>query len=85
MEMIVTGDPITAERAHHFGLVNTITETGAAFEGALALAERVTVNAPIAVTLAAQATRDGVRLDEAAAWELSAAAGAYSGKNKHAG
>ena len=28
MEMITTGDPITAERAHHFGLVNELTEDG---------------------------------------------------------
>ena len=47
MGMITTGDPITAERAHHFGLVNELTEDGAAFEGALRLAERVTANAPV--------------------------------------
>ena len=47
MEMITTGDPITAERAHHFGLVNELTEDGEAFEGALRLAERVTANAPV--------------------------------------
>ena len=68
--------------AHHFGLVNTITDDGAAFEGALTLAERITVNAPIAVTLAAQATRDGVRLDEAGAWELSAAAGRANARSE---
>ena len=47
MEMITTGDPITAERAHHFGLVNELAEDGEAFEGALRLAERVTANAPV--------------------------------------
>ncbi len=48
-ELGLTGDPITAERAYHFGLVNELCEPGQALETALALAERVAANAPIAV------------------------------------
>jgi enoyl-CoA hydratase len=48
-ELGLTGDPITAERAYHFGLVNELCEPGQALEAALALAERVAANAPIAV------------------------------------
>jgi enoyl-CoA hydratase len=48
-ELGLTGDPITAERAYHFGLVNELCEPGQALDTALALAERVAANAPIAV------------------------------------
>ncbi|HMQ24591.1 MAG TPA: crotonase/enoyl-CoA hydratase family protein [Acidimicrobiales bacterium] len=49
MELTLTGDPITAERAHHFGLVNELCEAGTALERAMALAERIEANAPLAV------------------------------------
>jgi enoyl-CoA hydratase len=49
MEVVLTGDPITAERAHHFGLVNALVEPGRAFDAAMDLAERISVNAPLAV------------------------------------
>src|SRR5690606_24968182 len=49
MELALTGDPITADRAHHFGLVNELCEPGTALDRALALAERIEANAPLAV------------------------------------
>ncbi|RVW06718.1 crotonase/enoyl-CoA hydratase family protein [Rhodococcus spongiicola] len=49
MEYALTGDAFTAEEAAAYGLVNTLTEPGGALEGALALAERVTANGPLAV------------------------------------
>ena len=49
MELVVTGDPITAERAHHFGLVNELVEPGQAVTAAIALAGRIVANAPVAV------------------------------------
>ena len=49
MEMILTGDPISSERAHAVGLVNALTPPGRALEGALALAQRIVINAPLAV------------------------------------
>jgi enoyl-CoA hydratase len=49
LELGLTGDPITAERAHHFGLVNELCEPGTAFDTAMALAARIESNAPIAV------------------------------------
>ncbi len=47
--MLITGDPTRAERAYHFGLVNDLCEPGEALERAKVLAERITVNAPLAV------------------------------------
>ncbi|RVW03116.1 crotonase/enoyl-CoA hydratase family protein [Rhodococcus xishaensis] len=49
MEYALTGDSFTAEEAAAYGLVNTLTQPGAALEGAFALAERVTANGPLAV------------------------------------
>ena len=48
-EMIFTGDPINAERAHAAGFVNVLTEPGGAVDGAIALARRVARNAPLSV------------------------------------
>mmetsp|Transcript_40094 Transcript_40094/g.90496 ORF Transcript_40094/g.90496 Transcript_40094/m.90496 type:complete len:264 (+) Transcript_40094:65-856(+) len=51
MEMILTGDPITCQRAHELGLVNEVVEAGRenVLNAAVKLAERITVNAPLAV------------------------------------
>jgi len=49
MEYALTGDQFTAEEAAAYGFVNTLTEPGGALAGALALAERITVNGPLAV------------------------------------
>lgn len=48
-ELGLTGDPISAERAHQLGLVNELAEPGKALEAALELAERISANAPVAV------------------------------------
>jgi enoyl-CoA hydratase/carnithine racemase len=48
-EIVLTGDPIDAPRARECGLVNTVTEPGAALDGALRLAERICANSPVAV------------------------------------
>jgi enoyl-CoA hydratase len=49
MELALTGDPIDAERAHAFGLVNRLTEPGQALATALALAETIAANGPLAL------------------------------------
>jgi enoyl-CoA hydratase len=49
LEMIMTGDPISAERAAHFGLVNDLCEPGEVLDHAKAIAERIIANAPLAV------------------------------------
>lgn len=49
MELALTGDNLPAERAHELGLVNVLAEPGHALEEAIALAERITANGPLAV------------------------------------
>ncbi|WP_327100484.1 crotonase/enoyl-CoA hydratase family protein [Nocardia vinacea] len=57
LELLLTGDPIGAERAAEVGLVNRLTEEGGALEGALALAETITTNGPLAVAATKEIAR----------------------------
>jgi enoyl-CoA hydratase len=49
LELVLTGDNFTASEAADWGLVNVLTEPGQALEQALALADRITANGPLAV------------------------------------
>lgn len=49
MEIALTGDFLEAERAHAYGLVNRLTDAGAALGGALELARAIAANGPLAV------------------------------------
>ncbi|MDF2827765.1 MAG: enoyl-CoA hydratase/carnithine racemase [Mycobacterium sp.] len=49
MEMIFTGEPMTSADALKWGLINQVVPDGTVVDAALALAERITVNAPLAV------------------------------------
>ncbi|WP_309232935.1 crotonase/enoyl-CoA hydratase family protein [Blastococcus sp. TML/C7B] len=49
LEMLLTGDPISAPRAAEVGLVNRVTPSGEALAGARALAAVIAANGPLAV------------------------------------
>jgi crotonobetainyl-CoA hydratase len=49
MEMLLTGDPIDARRALELGLVNAVVPQAQVLDAALALAARITANAPLSV------------------------------------
>jgi enoyl-CoA hydratase len=49
VELALTGDPISAERAHELGLVNRLTEPGEALQVALELSEAIAANGPLAL------------------------------------
>lgn len=74
MEMILTGEPVSAQRAHDLGLVNRVVPAAELLDAALALAEQIAVNAPLAVQASkrvALGIRDGQRVDEEVLWEHS--------------
>lgn len=73
-EMLLTGDPITAERAERVGLVNQLVEPGLALQAAQQLAERIAANAPVAVREALSLVNHEVTGDETEAWKRSDAA-----------
>lgn len=52
MEMILTGDAIDAESAARWGLVNKVVPQGQELDAALAYAQRIAANAPLAVQAA---------------------------------
>ncbi len=71
MEMAITGDPITAEEAADAGLVTQVTPKGEALDAAIALAERVAANAPLAVAASKALVRASASgYDEAELWEM---------------
>jgi enoyl-CoA hydratase len=74
LEMAMTGDPIDAERAYGFGMVNQLVEPGEVIDAALALAERICANAPLAVRASRRVVLDGANADDAAAWDMTNAA-----------
>jgi enoyl-CoA hydratase len=74
MELALTGDPIDAPRAHHFGLVNVLCEPGEAMAEARVLAARIEANAPVAVRATRHVVIAAMTEDEDAGWRLSAEA-----------
>lgn len=75
LEMLYTGEPITAQRALELGLINRVVPAeGSVLDAALELAERINVNAPLSVQaskrVAYQALHGDVPLD-VPWWEAS--------------
>lgn len=60
MEMILTGDPVSAEQAHRYGLINELTEPGQALQAAMALAGRISENGPLAIAAAKRIVNEGL-------------------------
>jgi enoyl-CoA hydratase/carnithine racemase len=67
MRMILTGEPISAQRAFELGLVVELTLPGGALTAARALATTIAANAPLAVRTSKQVVNlvQGASLDEA--------------------
>jgi enoyl-CoA hydratase len=70
MEMALTADPITAEQAFEYGLVTRLSDPGQAVDVALALAERIARNAPLAVAASKQLIRDSQGCTEGEFWAM---------------
>ena len=71
MELTLTGDPIDATRAHHFGLVNRLVEPGQALDGAIALAEQICANAPVAVRESRKIVLEATNAPDDVGWKMS--------------
>ena len=59
-ELALTGDPLAAERAERLGLVNVLCEEGRAVDEAVALAERICANGPVAVRATLRAINEPI-------------------------
>src|SRR5712671_4697687 len=60
MEMMLVGEPISAERAYQVGLANRVVPDGKEIEEALALAEKIVGLAPLALAAMKRFVNDGV-------------------------
>lgn len=74
LEMILTGEPISAERALQLGLINQLAEPAQLLDAARALAARITVNAPVAVRNSLGVARQALDATDAELQALSAQA-----------
>ena len=72
MELLLTGDPLTAPRAVEIGLLNRLTAEGGALEGALELARRIAQNGPLAVVATKAVARNGTDWSFAEGWDRQA-------------
>jgi enoyl-CoA hydratase len=68
MELALTGDPITAERAHELGLVNRLAEPGGAVDAAIELAAQITPNAPLSIAASKKLINLQTEWTEEEAW-----------------
>jgi enoyl-CoA hydratase len=72
MECALTGDPISAELAHHHGLVNVLCDDGQALDKAMELADRVCANAPVAVRETRKIVLEATHAPDEIGWRMSA-------------
>jgi crotonobetainyl-CoA hydratase len=76
MEMILTGEPLSARRALQWGLVNRVVSQSQLFSAALELAELICANAPLAVQASKRVAcgiSGGVIETEGELWRLNEA------------
>ncbi|HWS45494.1 MAG TPA: crotonase/enoyl-CoA hydratase family protein [Acidimicrobiia bacterium] len=69
LELAMTGDPIDASRALQLGLVNRVVAAERVVDEAIALAERIGENSPIAVRNSRRLVREAAELSEEAGWQ----------------
>jgi enoyl-CoA hydratase len=69
LRVMLTGEPLPATDAEHYGLVNELCATGTALRTARELAARIGRNAPLALAAAKQILRATQGLDDQAAFE----------------
>lgn len=71
LELLFTGEPISAAEAAKWGLINQVVPDGTVVDAALVLAERIAVNAPLSVQASkrvAYGADQGAITDEEPSW-----------------
>src|SRR5579862_4948635 len=71
LQLALTGDPIDAERAYQIGLINKVVPAAMLMDEAIALAEVVAANAPMAVRYSKRVMLGSADLSEDEAWALN--------------
>jgi enoyl-CoA hydratase len=73
LEMLLTGEPIDAERAAEVGLINRLVDEGQAVDIAVELAMRIAANGPLALIATKDIATHGGDWDGAEKWEKATA------------
>jgi len=79
LEIGMTGDTISAERAYQLGLVNRLVPVSAVVDEAVALGERIAENSPTAVRVTRTLIRQAADVSEEEGWRLTFEAAAEVG------
>jgi enoyl-CoA hydratase len=74
LELAMTGDAIDATRAHALGLVNKVVPAAELMPEAIALADRIAANAPLAVRYSKSVMRQAAEVPESEGWKINAEA-----------
>jgi enoyl-CoA hydratase len=69
-EMLLTGEDISAQRAHQLGLINHVVPDGEALAHARAIADRIAANGPLAVSAILRTLRETDSLPEGDAFAI---------------
>jgi enoyl-CoA hydratase len=65
LELILTGEPVTASEAHRLGLVNQVVPVAELLASAEKLAQKIIANAPLAIKFALEAVNHGTEMPSA--------------------
>jgi enoyl-CoA hydratase len=69
MELAITGDFMTSQRAYEIGLVNQIVPAGTALEAAKVLAAKIAANGPLAVAVSKQVIQESADWSSDEMWK----------------
>jgi enoyl-CoA hydratase/carnithine racemase len=72
LELILTGEPVTASEAHRMGLVNQVVPAAELLVAAEKLAHKIIANAPLAIKFAMEAVNHGMEMPTAEGQVLEA-------------
>ncbi|MEI8050567.1 MAG: crotonase/enoyl-CoA hydratase family protein [Actinomycetes bacterium] len=84
LELALTAEPMDAERALGIGLINRVVPSASLMDEALALAEQIAKNAPMAVRVSKQVMKQAAEISEEAAWSINDAAFGEIGRSSDA-
>lgn len=70
MELLLTARSLSAEEAHHWGLIGQVVDDGEALATALAVAERIAANGPLAVQAIMRTVRETEGMPEEEAFVI---------------
>lgn len=85
--MLLTGRPVTSQRAYECGFVQEIVDDGGAEQAAIAVAEQIASNAPVAVQETLRAVDDVVRHGDLRGWDITdvAESNVHASRDLHEG